>query len=118
MVFDEGALQRVELVAVGESFDGADLLACGLHGEHQAGTHRIAVDNYRAGSAHPVLAARIRSGQPAFVAQRVGEGAARLDAQRVVPAVDIESDIDLVDHEFRSAASKARCTAVRVSWRL
>ena len=79
----EGALQRVELVAVGQPFDGADLSAVGLHREHQAGAHRLAVDQHGAGAAHAVLAADMRAGLPAILADRIGQRAARLDLDRV-----------------------------------
>ena len=53
------------VVAVGQPFDGADRLALRLHREHQAGAHRLAVDDHRAGAADAVLAADVRAGQAA-----------------------------------------------------
>ena len=77
---DEGVLQRMQLVAVRQAFDGADRAALGLHREHQAGAHRLAVDQHRAGAADAVLAADMRAGQAAIVADRVDQRAARLHA--------------------------------------
>ena len=77
---DERALQRVQRVALRQPLDGADLLAVRLHREHQAGAHRFAFDDHRAGAAHAMLAADMRAGEPAFVADGVDQGAARLDA--------------------------------------
>ena len=76
----EGLLQRVQLVAVRrQPFDGADLLAVRLHGEHQARAHRLAVDEHGAGAADAVLAADMRAGLAAVLADGVGQRAARLD---------------------------------------
>ena len=70
------------VVAVREPFDRADLLALRLHGEHQAGAHRLAVEDHRAGAADAVLAADMRAGLPAIVADGVDQRLARLDADR------------------------------------
>ena len=79
----EGALQRIELVAVRQALDGADLFAVRLYREHQARAHRLAVDEHRAGAADAVLAADMRAGLTAILANRVGQRAARLDANGV-----------------------------------
>ena len=81
VVIHEGLLHRMQLVAVGEALDGADLLAVGLHGEHQAGAHRLAVDDHRAGAADAVLAADMGAGLAAILADGVGQRAPRLDAR-------------------------------------
>ena len=67
---------------VRQTFDGADRAALGLHRKHQAGAHRLAVDNDGAGAADAVLAADMRAGLPAILADRVGQRAARLDRDR------------------------------------
>ncbi len=85
VVLDEGALQRVQRIAVREALDGADPAAIGLHGEHQAGAHRLAVDQHRAGAADAMLAADMRAGLAAVVADRVDQRAARLDVARDSP---------------------------------
>ena len=89
MVLDEGALQRVQLVAIGQSLDGADRLAVGLHGEHQAGAHGLVVDDHGAGAAHAVLAADMGAGLAAIVADGVDQRFARLDPDRIIAAVDV-----------------------------
>ncbi len=83
VVVDEGLLQRMQLLAVGEPFDGADLPAVGLDREHQAGADRLAVEDDRAGAADAVLAADMRAGLAAVVADRVDQRLARLDADRM-----------------------------------
>src|SRR5256885_16503484 len=82
MMLDEGTLHRMQRVAVREPFDGTDLTSGGLHGKHQAGAHWLAVDKNGAGAADAVLAANMRAGLPAIIADRVGQRAARLDADR------------------------------------
>ena len=72
----------MQLVAVAEPFDGADVLALRLHREHQAGAHRLAVEDDRAGAADAVLAADMRAGLPAIVADGVDQRLARLDPDR------------------------------------
>ena len=83
VMLHEGALQRVELVAVGQAFDGADLFAVGLYREHQARAHRLAIDQHGAGAAHAVFAADMRAGLSAILADRIDQRAARLDPNGV-----------------------------------
>ena len=109
VVVDEGLLQRMQLLAVGEPFDGADLPAVGLDREHQAGADRLAVEDDRAGAADAVLAADMRAGLAAVVADRVDQRLARLDADRVRAAVDRQRDVDLVAHQRgRMSLNRAR----------
>ena len=69
-----------------------------LHGEHQAGAHRLVVDDHGAGAAHAVLAADMGAGLPAIVADGVDQRFARLDADRVIAAVDVERDVEFFVH--------------------
>jgi hypothetical protein len=55
----------------GEAFDRSYLVAFALDGEHEARTHRRAVEQNRAASANPVLAADVRAGQAEVMAQVV-----------------------------------------------
>ena len=57
VVFDEGLLQRVQLIAGGQSLDGSDPAPPRLNREHQAGANGGVIDKYGAGSAHAVFAA-------------------------------------------------------------
>ena len=61
-----------------------------LHGKHQAGAHRDAVEQHGAGAADAVLAAGMRAGQRQLVAQAIEQRGARLDVERAVFAVDVE----------------------------
>jgi hypothetical protein len=64
----------------------------GLHGVHQAGTHRLAVEQDRAGPAHAVLAADVRAGQTQLVAQPVHQRQAGLHLRRARNAIDLDRD--------------------------
>ena len=50
-----------------------DVAAVGLHREHEARAHRLAVDEHRARAAHAVLAAEVGAGELELLAQEVGE---------------------------------------------
>ena len=113
VMVDEGLLQRVQPVAVGEPFHRPDLGAVGLGGEHQTASDRRAVEDDRAGAADPVLAAEMGAGQPAILADRIGERLARLHPDRVALAVDRERD--LARHGHRAASVNARSTMTAAS---
>ncbi len=82
----ERLLHRAErAVGVGEPLDGGDLEALRGDREHQAGAHRPAVDQDRAGAADAVLAADVGAGEAEVVAQRVGQQPARGHAGRRGP---------------------------------
>ena len=89
----ERLLQRVQFVAGSEPLDSAYPRALGLHREHQAGAHRLVVDQHSAGPADAVLAAQVRAGEATILAQRIGQAAPRLDADRALITVYRESDI-------------------------
>ena len=96
----ERRLQRVQLGAVrgGQALDRRDRGAVGLHGEHQARAHRLAVHQHGAGAADAVLAADVRAGEAELVAQEVAEQQARLDLGGVGRAVDGHADAETIRH--------------------
>ena len=94
----EGLLHDVQRLAIGEPFDGADLSAFGLYGEHQAGPHRLAIDDHGAGAANAVLATDMRAGLAAILADRIGQSAPRFDGDGMVAAVDGEGEGGFVGH--------------------
>src|SRR5215470_7389261 len=131
MMRDEGALQRMQVVGRAEPFDGADVLALRLYCEHQAGAHRLAINDHRAGAADAMLAADMRAGLPAIVADGIDQRLAWLDPDRVLAAVDGQRDVGLVGHRKlrgstslnflmmrSSSASLLRTTIGNVSRRL
>src|SRR5436189_1402190 len=86
----ESRLQRVELVRAArrEALDGRQLSAVRLHREHQAGAHRLAVEQHGAGAAHAVLAADVGAGEPQVLAEEVAQEEPRLDVAPVLDPVD------------------------------
>ena len=72
--------------------DRGDLVAIGLHGEHQAGAHRLAIEQHGAGAAHAVLAAGMGAVEQKILAQRIEQCLARLDVGGAVRAVDAQFD--------------------------
>src|SRR5580700_2480481 len=87
-------------VAVGEPLDGADAAAVGLDREHQAGAHRIVVEDDGAGAADAVLAADMGPGLAAVIADGVDKGAPRLDPDRIVAPIDVERDVESVGRRW------------------
>ena len=73
VVLPEGLLHRVQLVTVGQAFDGGDVGAVGLDGEHGARLDRLAADEDGAGPARRRVAADVGAGEPDHVAQVVDE---------------------------------------------
>ena len=70
----------------------------------------LAVDEDRARAAHAVLAPEVRAGEPAVLAQVVGERLARLGRPRVRLAVDGELDGVLSHDAPPQALGRGRCT--------
>ena len=58
----KGRLNRVQPVAASKALDGENFAAVGLTGEHQAGIHRLAVDDHRAGATVADVAAELGAG--------------------------------------------------------
>jgi hypothetical protein len=98
MVIDESLLQRMQLVAGRQALDRAYLFSLRLDGKHQAGADHLAINDHSAGTADAVLAADMRSGLPAFVADGIDQSAARLQANDVIAPVDSELDVDFFVH--------------------
>src|SRR5439155_21803534 len=98
--------QRMQLFALRrllrQAFHRAHRLALSLHGEHEAGAHRLTLDEHGACAAHAVLAAQVRSGEPAVLAQRVREAAPGLDLDVEGDAVDVQGNGNLVAHGLAS----------------
>ena len=86
-------LQCAEPVAGCQPLDRRHLAAGGLDRQHQARAHRPAVDDDRARTADPVLAAKVGAGEIEVVAQEVRQCLARLRRARARRTVDRQGDI-------------------------
>ena len=96
VVLEEGLLQRVQLVAVGQALDGGDLGAVGGDREHQAGVDAAAVEQDGAGAALAVVAALLGAGQIEVLAQGVEQGGAVVDVERGASSPLIRSAISAI----------------------
>src|SRR5262245_47745089 len=85
---DEGVLQRVEDPVVAQALDGGDSAPAGLHGEHEAARHRLAVEVHGARAAVPGAAAFLGPGQAEVLAKRVEQGLVGLHEHLNSLAVD------------------------------
>ena len=77
---DEGLLDGVQLLALGQPLDGDDLAALGLPGEHEARAHELAVEVDRARAALALLAGVLGAREVEVVAQRHEQALALPDA--------------------------------------
>ena len=97
-------LERMQLAGTGcEPLDGPEFMAIGLHREHQAGTHRRAIEQDRAGAANAVFAADMGAGKQQFVAQKIAEQHPRFDTAAIRRAVDRQLDVVPLRLHGRSA---------------
>jgi hypothetical protein len=62
-VFDESLLHRVQLLSVGQTFNGDNLLPLNFRCEKQTGTHGCPIQQDRARTASSILAPALRSGK-------------------------------------------------------
>ena len=101
VVADEGGLQRVEAAVGREPLDGDDLLPAAVHDrEGEAGVVAPAVDEDGAGAARALVAAFLGAGEVEVLAQGVEERGARIEAELVDAAVDVERERDGVRIEL------------------
>jgi hypothetical protein len=77
-VFPEAFLQRVQLIALGETFDGDNVGAVCLDREDGAGLGASPVDEHRAGAALARVAANVCAGEVQVFAQEMDEEHPRL----------------------------------------
>src|SRR4029079_17714554 len=108
----------MQSVALRQTLHGSDFFPLGLHGKHQAGTHRFAVHDHGAGPADTVLAADMGTRLPAVLADRISESAPRFDFDRIAAAVNIKCDRGFLAHGAFSAlrmAARMRCRAAGIS---
>jgi hypothetical protein len=82
----------MQLLALGESFDGGDLMAFAGDRERQAGKHASPVHPDRARAAGALVAVLLGARQIEVLAQRVEEADTRLDPQDVLDTIDREPD--------------------------
>ncbi len=92
-VLDERLLQRVQLVAVGQPFDGLDLGVLCFKGRVNARVDRLPVDDHGAGPALGFLAADLGARQPEVEPQHLGERPRFGHVEFVPASVDGQSEL-------------------------
>ncbi len=91
---DERLLEGMQVVSIGrQPFDGEDLGVLVRDGEGQAAIDASSVKQDGAGSALPVVAAFLWSGDPEPLAQRIQQRRARIDNKRMFCPVHPQSDL-------------------------
>ena len=87
-------LKRIELACRGrKALDGLKIVPISLNGQHDARSHRLAIEQDRAGAAYAVLTTDMGAGQPEILSNEVAEKKARLNFARVADAVDGNADL-------------------------
>src|SRR5262249_58395897 len=94
VVLAKRLLQRMQRAVTHQAFDRGDLGAVRLHGEHETGARRLAVDQHGAGTADAVLAPDVRAGEGQVLAEKIDEELAGLAPPLTRGAVDREADVD------------------------
>ena len=77
-MFDELALQDVQVFAVGHAFDGFDLGAVYFNAQNEAGANDTAIDGDAAGTTVAGRTAFLRAGQVQLVAEYIQQALGRL----------------------------------------
>src|SRR6266508_1829262 len=112
-VAEEACLQGVEAAARGEAAHGHQRAAVGLHRQQQAAADRLAVEQDRAGPAHPLAAAVADLVVAEVVPEHVQEAVVREHPRLPLLAVDGEDDAlpAGVAHRAGLPSSRARADA-------
>jgi hypothetical protein len=79
IVCDEGALDRLQLIALPKPLDGRDRWPLALDRQGQAALHGLVIQQDGASAALPQITARLGTGALQLLAQGIQQGAARLD---------------------------------------
>lgn len=97
-MFEEGLLEGVELIAAGETFDGADLAALDFHAEDETGGDDAAVEFDRAGAAVAIAAALFGAREADDIAEAFEERLARFAEELDGFVVDGGLNADFIGH--------------------
>ena len=92
VMFNERLLQRIELLAMGKTFDGLDFSPVGPHRQVAAGVDGLAVQQHGAGSAFAAVATDLRACEAEMIAQQFGEGPTIFHVQPMPRAIHHESN--------------------------
>src|SRR5262245_17016738 len=112
----------MECLVRANALDRDNLRVVRLSGKEQTGAHRPAVEHNRASPAYTMLAADMGSHQTKIVAQKIHQGAARLNDRRSFDSVYFECNRDFFWHYALpltrlAATAKARRAKTPARWR-
>src|SRR3989454_265267 len=117
VVLAEGLLDGMEPLAVGQAFDGRQHRAVELDREEQAASHRLAVEQHRAGAAHAGLAAvRAASSISAVVGAQPASAASTAASVGVAPQPNTATRARATFPSL-SVTSAAAPTSAKSPWR-
>src|ERR1700692_388239 len=112
-------LDRMQLAALRETLDRGDAPALDLDGEHRAGFHRAAVEQYRAGTAVAGIAADVRPGHAQLGANEINQQGPWLRLGAALGPVHVDRDLHAAAPCARLiAVCRPRCTKTRATSRL
>jgi len=90
IVFNDGGLDRRHGIALGDVSNGRDLRTTVHDRQRQAGIDVAAIDEHDTGPALAAVAVLPRGAQAGGLAQRIEQGDARFERQRVALAIDVQ----------------------------
>src|ERR1700736_5547072 len=89
-MLDKSCLQRVQMVALGETLDSRDGLSVVHYRKRQAGVDATSLNQHRAGAALAVIAPLLRTRLREMFTQRIQQCRAWIERQRMRAAVDLK----------------------------
>src|ERR1700680_1969218 len=92
VMFYERLLKRIELLAMGKTFDGQDLTPVGPDRQIAAGVNGLAVQKHCTGSAFATVATDLRTRQSDMIAEQFGESPTIFHVQSMLSAIHHESN--------------------------
>ena len=93
ITFDESGLQRMELLALRQAFDGRDLAPLDERSKRKARFHALAVHQHRAGTALAEAAAFLGACQMQMLTKGIEQRRTSIERQPVLGSIDAQDDI-------------------------
>jgi hypothetical protein len=114
-MFDEGCLDRMQIIARCEPIDRGDGLSVVHHCKGQTRDDAVSFDQHRAGSALAVIATLFRTGQREVFTQSIQQCRAGIQRQRMRTAVDLKFGVHgrrdwavVIDRAGRKSGARQR----------
>lgn len=91
-MLDEGRLQGMQFASIRESFDRRNLRSVSRHCQNEARIDALSIDQNRAGTTLPLVAAFLGAGKLELLAQEIEKGDPRRKMQLMAGAIDRQYD--------------------------